>query len=146
MTLEKELATAQRLPHERRAELVFAVATWLACIRERHLQRSVLAKLGTGSLWGVCTQGKKKPGFAWGMLRYSATGIDIGHLVWEASIATARTAKGPIHYAIAEEDGRRVTPGSVANTVRYLLDKYGIKNPEIFTVRGLRRAQPTILG
>ena len=76
----------------------------------------------------------------------SSTWTHCAHNGQNGWIATARTAKGPIHYAIAEEDGRRVTPGSVANTVRYLLDKYGIKNPEIFTVRGLRRAQPTILG
>ena len=91
LVIEEEAKMGAWLPEERVAGLNFARALWMACLRERHLQRSILTKLGSVFLWGVCTRGKNKPGFHWGMPRYSPIGEDLGGQLWyawkEASLA-----------------------------------------------------------
>ena len=51
-----------------------------------------------------------------------------------------------LQYAIADDKGGKLAPGGAADAVRFLLSKHGIQNPEVFTMRGMRRVQPTMLG
>ena len=146
MLIDEETVLAQWLPKDRMADLIFAEAMWMGCLRERHLQRSLLTKLGVNFIWGVCTKGKNKPGFAWGMPRYSPAGFDIGGALWSRWKEWSLRAGEALLYAAVGEDGQMLKPGGAADAVRFLLSKHGIRNPEVFTMRGMRRVQPTILG
>ena len=144
--LDQEAVAKQYIDEERSAALDFARFAWMSCLRERHVQRSVLTKLGTHFLWGICTRGKNKPGFAWGAPRFTPTGDDLGGKVWaawkDASVAAGQARR----YAMVGNSGEMVKSGEAAAVVRFLLDKNNVGNPEIFTLRGMRRVQPTMLG
>ena len=49
--LDQEAVAKQYIDEERSAALDFARFAWMSCLRERHVQRSVLTKLGTHFLW-----------------------------------------------------------------------------------------------
>jgi len=113
---------------------------------QRHFQRSILVKLGTSFLWGVCPRGKSKPGFVWGLPRFTTSDADLGADIsyrWKGASVNADTA---LQFACAGLEGLPVKAGVAADTVRFLLSKRGVWNPELFTMRGLRRVQLTMLG
>ena len=123
----------------------------MSCLRERHMQRSALTKLGTNFLWGVCSKGKDKPGFAWGLPRYSPAGSDIGLTIWTRWKKWSLAAGEALQYAITDDNGRKLAPGGAADAVRFLLSKHGIQNPleaspEVSTVRGMRKEQQAAVG
>ena len=144
--LDQEAVAKQYIDEERSAALDFARFAWMSCLRERHVQRSVLTKLGTHFLWGICTRGKNKPGFAWGAPRFTPTGDDLGCKVWAAWKDASVAAGQALRYAIVGNSGEMVKSGEAAAVVRFLLDKNNVGNPEIFTLRGMRRVQLTMLG
>ena len=51
-----------------------------------------------------------------------------------------------MQYAIVDDQGLPVKPGEAADVTRYVLNHMGVKNPELFVLRGMRRVQPTMLG
>jgi len=146
LMFEEEAELANFLPSERRPQLDFARMMWLACLRERHVQRSILVKLGTSFLWGVCPRGKSKPGFVWGMPRFTTSDADLGAEIWYRWKGASVNADSALQFACVDLEGLPVRAGDAADTVRFLLSKRGVRNPELFTMRGLRRVQPTMLG
>ena len=146
LMFEEEADLANFLPNERRPHLDFARMMWLACLRERHVQRSILVKLGAFFLWGVCPRGKSKPGFVWGMPRFTTSDADLGAEIWYKWKDASINAESALQFACVDNDGIPVKAGDAADTVRFLLSKRGVRNPELFTMRGLRRVQPTMLG
>jgi len=146
LMFEQEAELANFLPNERRPHLDFARMMWMACLRERHVQRSILVKLGTSFLWGVCPRGKSKPGFVWGMPRFTTCDADLGADLWYRWKGASINAEAALQFACVDNVGLPVKAGDAADAVRFLLAKRGVTNPELFTMRGLRRVQPTMLG
>ena len=86
--------------------------------------------MGSRFLWGVCTKGKNKPGFAWGCPRFTITGDDIGGRLWARWLKASKAAGSALQYAVVDDQGARVKPGKVADVVRFILDKNQVENPD----------------
>ena len=63
---------------------VIHLLLYCVCMRVRHCCRSVLTRLGSNLLTGVCLRGKKRGGWEWRCPRYSPAGLDVGGIVWKS--------------------------------------------------------------
>ena len=61
---------------------VIHILLYCVCMRVRHCCRSVLTKLGSKLLTGVCIKGKRQPGWEWRVPRYAPSGLDVGGIIW----------------------------------------------------------------
>ena len=143
---EEKADLANFLPSVRRSHLDFARTMWLASLREQHVQRSILVKLGALFLWAVCPRGELEPRFVCGMPRFTTSIADLGAEFWYKWEDVAINAESTLQFACVDNEGVPVKAGVAADTVRFPLKKRGVRNHELLTMRGLRRVQPTMLG
>jgi len=146
LMFEQEAELANFLPNKRRPHLDFARMLWMACLRVRHVQRSSLVKPGMSFFWGVCPCGKSKPGFVWGMPRFTTCDADLGADLWYRWRGASINANSALQFTCVDNVGLPVKASDPADVVRFFLAKRGVSNHELFTMRGLRRVQPAMLG
>jgi len=79
------------------------------------------------------------------MPRFTVSDADLCAEFWYKWRDVSSNAESALQFACVNNEGVPVKAGVVADTVWFLLRKRGVCNPELFTMRDLRRVQSTIL-
>ena len=118
-------------------------------MRVRHCCRSVLTRLGSALLTGVCLRGKKRGGWEWRCPRYSPSGVDMGGILWRAYQGHMERRELPraLVGAFVHPDGDvPVEYDDVLNGCRTFLDQaFGAEVARQWTTYSARRAIPTVM-
>ena len=123
-----------------------AQAIWCSGIRFRHIQRSVLTRLTTRSLEGVCIRGKHSPGFPWIIPRFGPGGFDVGLAIWTKWQTRAIHAKGQIMgLCFDESSGELLSHSAFQTAVRSLLQfQVGLEDAALWTSYSSRKSGATL--
>ena len=143
--LQLEQAYIELPKKDPRASAVLgALLIYMAHLRFRHVQRSVLTRLCGATLYGACTRGKGRPGFRWSMPRFGPGGLDVGLMIWESWHRVS--SSGVKRYLIFEEEqGGALSMAEFHRLIRAVLGhNCGIDNAQEYTSYSSRRAMPTL--
>ena len=99
----------------------------MAALRMKHWQLSLLLRLSTRFLWGVCLKGKSGAAFFWAMPRLSPLDVDIGGALWRSWLQAGRNAGEPLTY-LARSRGGPVTNHELNASVREVLQSPGVED------------------
>ena len=117
---------------------------FLACVKG--IPSSILVKLSSLFLRIVCSRGKSKAGLTWGKPRFSTFDANLGAELWYRWEDASFNVASAVQFAHVDSDGLPVKAGVAAVVFSFLLSKRRFSNPELFTVRRLRRKNPTMIG
>ena len=107
----------------RRRAVMVAVILWRACLRFKHLQRSVLIRLTATHLEGYCTLGKGKPGFPWSCPRVLLNELqcDVVEAVWSNWLGQSRAEGRALRFVGLDAHGGAMSMCTLIRDLRSVL-------------------------
>ena len=118
---------------------------WASALRFSHLGRSVFTALTKVAVYGVCSLGKRSPGYRWAIPRYGPSGADVGGQLF-ARWHELSHARGKPLPSLAFDlcTGAPLTHNDMRSAIPAVFTAAGAGAAELATTYSLRRGAATL--